>query len=214
MEVINGMRRRLKLLVLAISAILPVTCTCSCAPPAPKITLADAPILLDLSPLLPANFQHFGVTSENLSSRSMFWGTAEISAIELFRSFDPYQMIYVALIITDSGVERLVANTDLKDAQRMEVLIMDALKGVAASAGYGLHESEIEITISYPNIADFAVLREGRFSASGLTSGLDVLGFSSNGAYVYLYSPNIPSNKQPLVPLAKEIAQRISTFSH
>jgi len=39
-----------------------------------KITLADAPMVLDLSPLLPASFEHLDAASEGFSNEDMGLG--------------------------------------------------------------------------------------------------------------------------------------------
>jgi hypothetical protein len=176
-----------------------------------KITLSDAPVLLDLSPLLPARFEHLDAASEGMSNEDMGLGPTA-SEVELFISPEPYQMIYGFIEIVETLTQRYAQDAVYRDEQQVRNLVYQGLKEGAASQGYELSESEVEIDITYPNIADLAVLGEGRVTMYA-SYGFDMLIFRSNEVYVYLYSLDLSPERQQLAPIATEIAHRISMFS-
>jgi hypothetical protein len=174
-------------------------------PQGAKITLSDAPVLLDLSPLLTARFEHLDAASEGMSNEDMGLGPTFISP-------EPYQMIYGFIEIVETLTQRYAQDAVYRDEQQIRNLVYRGLKEGAASQGYELSESEVEIDITYPNIADLAVLGEGRVSMYA-SYGFDMLIFRSNEVYVYLYSLDLSPERQLLAPIATEIAHRISMFS-
>ena len=180
-------------------------------PQGAKITLSDAPVLLDLSPLLPARFERLDAASEGMSNDDLGLGP-EFSEVELFLSPEPYQMIYGFILIVERATERAAADAFLRDEQQVRNLVYQGLKEGAAKEGYELSESEVEIDITYPNIADFAALGEGRCSMYGVSFGFDMVVFRSNEVYVYLYSVDLSPERQLLPPIATEITHRISMF--
>jgi len=204
------------MLALVIMVMPAVACGEPAAPPAPsapspkKITLADAPIVLDLSPLLPASFEHIDATSEGLSNKDMGLGP-DASEVELFLSEEPYQMIYCFLMISERRTDQASFDAIMKDEDQIESIIIENLKAGAVEEGFELDVPEIQIT--YPNIADLATLGEGYFSTFGMSMGFDMLWFRSNKVYVFTYSVYLSTEKQSLVPIAKEIECRIATFS-
>ena len=179
-------------------------------PTAEKITLADAPMVLDLSPLLPASFEHVDAASEGLSNADMGLGS-DCSEVELFLSEEPYQMIYCFLMIIESRIERATSDAILKDEQQITSMIVESLKAGAIEEGFELEVPEVQVT--YPDIADLAVLGEGRMTTYGMSIGFDMLFFKSNKVYVFIYSMDLSLEKQSLVPLAREIEHRIGMFS-
>ncbi len=207
------------MLALLIMVMPAVACGEPTAPSAPtqptttpkKITLDDAPLVLDLSPLLPASFERLDAASEGLSNKDMGLGP-EASEVELFLSEEPYQMIYCFLmIIEESRVERAASNAIFRDEQQIKSIVVEGLKAGAAEEGLEIGASEIQIT--YPNIADIAVLGEGYFSSYGINVGFDILWFRENNVYVFTYSVYLSPEKQPLASIAGEIEHRISMFS-
>ena len=176
-----------------------------------KITLADAPMVLDLSPLLPASFEHLDAASEGFSNEDMGLGP-EASEVELFLSEEPYQMIYgFLMVIEESQVERAASNAIFRDEQQIKSIVAEGLKAGAAEEGLEIGASEIQVT--YPSIADIAVLGEGSFSSYGINVGFDILWFRENNVYVFTYSVYLSPEKQPLVSIAREIEHRIGMFS-
>ena len=188
------------------------------SPPAPspppvapkKITLADAPMVLDLSPLLPTSFERVDAASEGMSNKDMGLGP-KASEVELFLSEEPYQLIYCFLMITESRIERATSDAVFKDEQQIESLLIENLKAGALEEGFELQVPEVQIT--YPNIADLAVLGESYIITSGMTFGFDILWFRSNKVYVFTYSLYLSAEKQSLVPITREINHRVSMFS-
>jgi len=175
-----------------------------------KITLADSPVVLDLSPLLPANFEHLDAASEGMSNKDMGLGP-EASEVELFFSEEPYEMIYGLLTIFESRIEQAGADAIFRDEQQIKSLIAESIK--SGFTEEDIEFSDIQTQITYPNIADFAVLGEGQITMYGISAGFDILWFRSNKVYVYLYSLYLSPEKQSLVPLAREIEHRIGMFS-
>ncbi len=139
--------KRLILSVLAISAILLGACACPSAPAAPttqttptapiaptqpkvtpkKITLADAPIVLDLSPLLPVSFEHLDAASEGMSNKDLGLGP-KASEVVLFLSEEPYQMIWGFLGIIESRSEHATTDALFRDEQQVRNTIYWGLK--------------------------------------------------------------------------------------
>ncbi len=217
------MKRLILSVLVIISAIFLGGCVGPLAPPAllsptqpevtpKKITLADAPIVLDLSTLLPASFEHLDAASEGMSNKDLELGP-EASEVELFLSSEPYQMIYGFIGIFERRTDQAALDVIFKDEQQIRNTLYWGLEQAAAEEGYELSEADMEIDITYPNIADLAVLGEGQFSMYGIDMGLDLVIFRNNQVYTYLYSVYSSSEKQSLIPLAKEIEHRISMFS-
>jgi hypothetical protein len=137
----------------------------------------------------------------------------EFSEVELFLSPEPYQMIYGFILILERATERAAGDATLRDEQNIRNKVYWGLKEGAAKEGYELSASEVEMDITYPNIADLAVLGEGRCSMYGTSFGFDMLCFRSNEVYVYLFSVDLSPERQQLAPIAIEITHRISMFT-
>ena len=180
------------------------------APTLKKITLGDSPIVLDLAPLLPQNFEHVDAASEGMSNKDMGLGP-EVSEVELFLSEEPYQMIYGCLTIVERRLERAAADAIFKDEQQIKKLLTENI--VSGLTEVDVDASYVQTRIIYPDIADFAVQGEGQITTYGINVGFDILWFRSNKVYVYLYSAYLSPEKQPLSPIAREITHRISMFS-
>lgn len=198
----------LALLVMVVPA---VACGEPTSPPSEKkITLADAPIVLDMSPELPASFERLEAAIEGLSNRDMELGS-DFSEVELFLSEEPYQMVFAYLTIIESRLERASSDAFMKDEEQIKSVVIGGLREGVAEEGVELENVEVQVT--YPNIGDLAVLGSGTMSAYGFSMGYDMLIFKSNKVYVFIVSMYLLGESAPLVPLAEGIEQRIGMFS-
>ncbi len=82
----------------------------------------------------------------------------------------------------------------------------------------GMNEADVDISgiqtqISYPDVADFAVAGEGKFSTSGVNASFDFFWFRSGKVFVYIYSLSLSNEKQTLEPLAREVLNKLNTYS-
>jgi hypothetical protein len=175
-----------------------------------KISLDDALVVLDLSPLLPDNFENLDAASEGLSNKDMGLGS-EVSEVELFLSEEPFQMIYGMLTIISSRIGRASSDALFKNEQQIKDLLIQNI--VAGLNKENVDASYVQTSISYPNIADLAIYGEGQINYSGVNMGFDILWFRSNSVYVFLYSAYYDPDRISLEPIAKEITHRISMFS-
>ena len=205
------------ILALVIMAVPAVACKESASPaqtqpaPAPKkITLADASMVLDLSPLLPANFEYLDAAREGLSNKDLGLGP-DFSEVELFLSEEPYQVIYCFFSIIEGRIQQAGSDALMKDEQQIKSIIAKNLKAGAAKENIELEMVEMRVT--YPNVGDVAVLGEGHISFYGASIGFDLLLFRSNKIYVDIETLYLSTERQSLLPLAREIEYRISMFS-
>lgn len=178
--------------------------------PSPEITLADAPQVLDLLPLLPASFEKVDAASEGMSKEDMGIYDPSVSEVELFLAEEPFQMIYCFLSIIESRIEQASFDASIKDEQQIESLVIENLKLGALEEGYELEVPQVQIT--YPGIADSSVLAEGQMAITGFTMGFDTLWFRQESVYVFIYSSYMSPERQPLVPIAEAIEQRIAQY--
>jgi len=179
-------------------------------PAKPKITLADAPTVLDMSWELSASFERLDAASEGFSNKDMGLGP-DISEVELFLSEEPFQMVFAYFTIIESQVERAGLDAIMRDEQQIRSSVLEGLQAGAADEGVELADAEVEI--SYPNVGDLAVLGSGIMSAYGLSMGYDYCIFKSNKVYVFIMSVYLPGENVSLATLAIGIEQRISMFS-
>ena len=176
----------------------------------PKITLADAPTVLDMAWELSASFERLDAASEGLSNEDMGLGP-DFSEVELFFSEEPFQMVFAYLAIIESRVERAGADAIFKDEEQVKSMVLENLRAGAAEEGVELANAEVQVT--YPNVGDLAVLGSGTMSAYGVSMGYDILILKSNKVYVSINSVYLPGESVPLAPLAIGIEQRIGMFS-
>lgn len=176
-----------------------------------KITLDDAPDILNLTPLLPARFEHLDAASEGMSNEDMGLGP-DVSEVQLFFSENPFQMIYCALGIEESRIEQAGFDRQLEDEYQIKAMLENALKEGAAEEGMEITVPIIEIT--YPDIGDSALLGEGYMESYGFQYGFDILWFRSNTVIVFLTSMYMSSDKVPLLPIAQEIEKRLNNYEH
>ena len=176
----------------------------------PKITLSDAPAVLDMAWELSASFERLDAASEGLSNEDMGLGP-DFSEVELFFSEEPFQMVFAYLTIIESRVERAGADAIFKDEEQVKSMVLENLRAGAAEEGVELANAEVQVT--YPNVGDLAVLGSGTMSAYGVSMGYDILILKSNKVYVSINSVYLPGKSVSLAPLAIGIEQRIGVFS-
>ena len=199
------------LLALLIMVISLVACGEPTAPPSgKKITLDDAPTVLDMAWELSASFEQLDAASEGFSNEDMGLG-ADISEVELFLSEEPYQIVFAYLTIIESQVERASSDALIRNEEQIKTMVLENLRAGAAEEGGELSEANVEVT--YPAIGDLAVLGSGTVGAYGLSMGYDMLIFKSNKVYVFIMSVYLPGESVSLAPLAIGIEQRIGVFS-
>ncbi len=167
-----------------------------------KITLDDAPDILNLTLLLPARFEHLDAASEGMSNEDMELGP-DASEVQLFFSEDPFQMVYCFMGIEESKIEQASFDRGIEDEYQIKAMLENALKEGAAEEGFEVKVPIIEIT--YPDIGDSALLGEGYMESYGFQYGFDTLWFRSNTVFVFFYSMYMSSDKEPLLPIAQEI---------
>ncbi len=176
----------------------------------PKIRLADAPTVLDMSWELSASFERLDAASEGFSNKDMGLGR-DVSEVELFLSEEPYQMVFAYFTIIESQVERAAGDALIRDEEQIESMVLEGLRMGAVEEGVELADAEVEV--SYPKVGDLAVLGSGTVSAYGVSMGYDMCIFKSNKVYVFIMSVYLPGKSVSLAPLAIGIEQRIGMFS-
>jgi len=206
---------KIAIFILALVAMtIPVVACGEKAPPSEptlkKITLADAPTVLDMAWELSASFERLDAASEGLSNEDLELGS-DFSEVELFLSEEPYQIVFAYLCIIESRLEQASSDAFMKDEEQIESMVVENLRAGAAEEGVELSEANVEV--SYPDIGDLAVLGSGIMSAYGFSMGYDFLMFKSNKVYVFIASIYLPGEKVSLAPLAIGIEQRIGVFS-
>jgi len=208
------MKKTLVVILLS-SVFLFVACSSTSSPSptstAKKITLADAPDILNLTDILPGSFEQIDAGSEGMSNKDMGLGS-DASEVQLFLSEDPFQMIYCFLGISQSRIEQAGFDTMVKDEEQMKSLIIDNLQAGAIEEGIDMGVPEVELT--YPNIGDSAVLGVGSLSMWDVHLGFDVSCFRSNTVYVYIYSIYWSEDNMPLTPIAETIQNRLNSYEH
>ena len=179
--------------------------------PAPKkITLDDAPDILNISLLLPSRFEQIDSASEGISNKDLGLGS-DVSEVQLYMSEDPFQMIYGFMAVTASQIDVAIFDRQIEDDDQMEIAIRDALMAGASEAG---GEATIpNLNITHPEVGDSAILGEGDIESFGFYFGFDMIFFRSNKVYVFLYSLSYSTDKVPLLSIAEEIEKRIGSFS-
>lgn len=175
-----------------------------------KISLEDAPNILNISLLLPSRFEEVDAASEGMSNKDMGLGSY-FSEVQLYVSEDPFQMVYGFIAIINSRIEGAVFDRQLEDEAQMKQLITESVLEGAKDEGIEATMPDLEIT--HPDIGDSAIFGQGDLESSGFYFGFDMLCFRSNKVYVYLYSLSMSADKVSLVPIAEEIERRIGRFS-
>ena len=175
-----------------------------------KITLADAPTVLDMAWELSASFERLDAASEGMSNKDMGLGP-DFSEVDLFLSEEPYQVVFAYLTVIESQVERATSDALMRDEGQIESMVVENLRAGAGEEGVELSEATVEVT--HPDVGDLAVLGSGTMSAYGFSMGYDMLIFKSNKVYVFIMSVYLPGESVSLVALAEGVEQRIGVFS-
>ncbi|HSW57931.1 MAG TPA: hypothetical protein VLH15_05985, partial [Dehalococcoidales bacterium] len=173
------------------------------------LTLEKANEILNILFFLPRSFEKVDAASEGLSNAQMGLGP-DFCEVQLFVSDNPYQTIYCFLGLIESRIERATSDALLRDEIQMSNLIMESLKQGAQEEGVNLQNTKISIT--YPAIGILAMLGEGSFSVEGFTFGFDTLWFRAGNAYVFIYSIYYSQDRTTLIPIAKQIEQRLAGY--
>ena len=176
-----------------------------------KLTLGDAPIILDLSTLLPANFSEENPALWGMSNADMDLGP-DFSEVELFVSDDPLQMIACYMMVAEDSFTGSIFDTIFQDDEQVKEIIESGI--MLGMVGEGISEEDVDLhtQITHPNIGDSAIAGEGYISSMGITMGYDLCIFRENSAYVYMMSMTFSEEKQSLEPLAREIVNRIKMY--
>ncbi len=180
--------------------------------PENKITIADAPVVLDMSSELPATFEHLDAASEGMSNLQLGLGP-DFSEVELFLSEEPYQVVFTYLCIIESRVERATSDAFMRNEEQIRSVVLTGLQAGAAQEGFALADIQVQVQVTNPDLGDLAVLGSGTFNVYGFSLGYDVLLFKSNKVYVFIFSTFLPGEGVSLIPLAEGVEQRIGMFS-
>jgi hypothetical protein len=203
----------LKKVILAVIAMCLILCTAcsSTSESSNKISLNDAPDILDLSLLLPSRFEQVDAASEGMSNEDLGLGS-DFSEVQVYISEDPIQMIYGFMAVFESRVEGAIWDKQLEDDAGMKDMIEQSIMEGAAEGGVEATLPIMEVT--HPDIGDSAILGEGYLESYGYYFGFDILCYRSSKTYIFLYSVSMSSDKESLVKIAEEIERRIGEFDH
>ena len=175
-----------------------------------KISLSDAPNILNISLLLPSRFEEIDAASEGMSNKDFGLGS-DFSEVKVYMSEDPFQMIWGFMAIIESRVEAATFDRQLEDESTMKNLIEESILEGARGEGYEATVTDLNIT--HPDVGDSAIFGEGYMESYGFYYGFDILCFRINKVYVYLYSTSMSTDKVSLLSIAGEIEKRIGKFS-
>lgn len=188
-------------------AITPAPAT---TPALKKISLEDAPSILNISLLLPSKFEKIDPASEGMSNEDLALGP-DVSEVVLYFSEEPFQMIWGMMGIISSRIEAAAFDTQIEDESAIISFIEASISEVAAAEGVEM--TVPNMNISHPNIGDSAILGEGEIESYGFYYGFDIIWFRSGTVYVYWYSTTMSEDKVSLLSIASEVEKRIGGFS-
>ena len=177
---------------------------------APKITLDDAPTVLDISESLPSNFTRLDATEEGMPDVETELGE-DVSEAQVFISEDPVQFIYSYYIIIESQSERAEADAVFNDEEQVKSLVVDNLLQGLSEGGSDV--TDINLDITYPQVGDLAILGKGAVTFSGTEVMYDILIFKVEKVYVFLLSAFLSDNEISLEPLGQVIENNIKKYS-
>ena len=173
--------------------------------------LSDAPRLLELSSLLPAQFEHVEAVLTGLSMAEPPT-TDSCSETESYLREEPYQLIWGFVAMPHSGLETASMRAMLRDDDGIERMLRSHLLAIAESI-FLLDPSdtgpELDIDVSHPAVGDQAILAVGSLAPVGIDYGLDVLCFGRDAAYVFLYSWYVDEGHVGLVPVGEGLDGRL-----
>ena len=175
-----------------------------------KISLSDAPEILNISSLLPTRFAQVDPASEGMSNKDMGLGS-DCSEVQLFVSNDPFQMVYGFMAIINSSIEGAVFDRQLEDDNSMKDMIKEAI--LAGAEEQGVQAAIPDIIVSHPDIGDSSIFGKGSLEIMGFYFGFDILFFRNNKVYIFLYSLSMSSDEVDLLAISKEIGKRVNNYS-
>ena len=202
--------KRLILAGFVISSILISACACASrekTTTSKGISLSDAPHVLDITAVLPPNFEHLDAAKEGYSHKDLGL-SSYASEVELFASGEPYGIIYCYFSIYKKRTQQIDIDALLKDDEQAKYLVKESMKALASKEGLEIGAPETGIT--HPAVGDLAVLVEGSIKTLGTKYNFDNLTFKVGEIYVYLYSIYFGSDQTSLIPIAHEIGQNIA----
>ena len=175
-----------------------------------KLTLDDAWDILDLSTLLPDDFEELDSASEGLSNKDMDLGS-DFSEVVLYLSDSPFQMIYGFMGIITSRIESASFDSIMEDEEQLKQIIRENI--IAGAEAEGAEMTVPDIVIKYPNIGDASILGEGIIESSGFYFGFDTCWFRNESTYIFLYSLYMTEDKVDLGPLSESVNSRLANYS-
>jgi hypothetical protein len=175
-----------------------------------KISLSDAPEILNITSLLPARFAQVDPANEGMSNKDMGLGS-DCSEVQLFVSNDPFQMVYGFMTIINSSIEGAVFDRQLEDDNSMKDMIKEAI--LAGAEEEGVQAAIPDITVSHPDLGDSSIYGKGSLEIMGFYFGFDILFFRNNKVYIFLYSLSMTSDEIDLLAISKEVGNRVSNYS-
>ncbi|MCJ7605601.1 MAG: TIR domain-containing protein, partial [Dehalococcoidales bacterium] len=182
-------------------------------PPTPptikELTLADAPMLLNLSTLLPASFEEADATAMGVSNNDLGLGL-DFSEVVIFAQEDPFQIIVCYLTLVEDSFSQSIVDAIFNDDEQVESLIKTNI--IAGFDEESLDLSKLELNITHPDMGDLAVFGEGYISTAGIDIGYDIYIFREGKVFVNIESMYLTLDKQSLEPIVPEIIRRINTF--
>jgi len=194
-------------------AMIPLFCACSSESPnviSKGISLKDASAVLDVSRVLPSNFEHLDANKEGYSHEDLGL-SKQASEVELFSSGEPFQIIYSYFAIYEKRTQQNDIDVLMKDDQQAQYFYQESIKELASKEGLDVTVSDVKVT--HPEIGDLALLTEGSTTTHGTISCFDSLTFKLNNVYVFVYSIYYSSDRLSLIPIAQEIEQHITNFT-
>jgi hypothetical protein len=200
--------KRLILAGFVICSILLGSCACSSQEKttAPKgISLSDAPQVLDITAVLPPNFEHLDAAKEGYSHKDLGLSNSA-SEVELYASREPYGIIYTYFAIYEKRTQQIDMDALLKDDEQAKYFVKENLKAFA-----GKEDVKIGAPIvTHPAVGDLAVLMEASITSLGTKYNLDLLTFKFDILYVFIYYTYFGSDRLSLISIAHEIEQNIT----
>ncbi len=175
-----------------------------------KISLSDAPQILDINNLLPDRFAQVDSASEGMSNKDMGLGS-DCSEVQLFVSNDPFQMVYGFMAIINSSIEGAVFDRQLEDDNSMKDMIKEAI--LTGAEEEGVQAAIPDIAVSHPDIGDSSIYGKGSLEIMGFYFGFDILFFRNNKVYIFLYSLSMSSDEVDLLAISKEVGKRVNNYS-
>ncbi len=175
-----------------------------------KISLEDAPSILNISLLLPSRFEEIDSASEGMSNKDLGLGP-EFSEVKVYLSEDPYQIIWGTMGIITSRIEAAGFDRQIEDESTIENLINESVLEGAMTEGIEITVPNMNIT--HPDIGDSAIFGEGEIESYGFYYSFDTVWFRSNTVYVFWNSTSMSADKVSLLSIASEVEKRIGGFS-